>query len=285
MLRLHAKKYRTVLIILTVVALLFGGTLASLFYYSGQTISKQELESKEKLTQLDKKIAAIKAAKLAAEKKAAEQKASSDAAVEAQRQGQVVTPAGCGIKGAHGDPNQIDVVINKKRCFSPIDFAPSDLVSVQGYMVSAKIQPDLIAMLNAAANAGLPLGMTSSYRSYSNQVTTYNHWVQTNGSTAAADTVSARPGYSEHQSGFAVDFDAGGCSLECFGSSPSYQWMRAHAAEFGFIERYQAGLETITGYSPESWHWRYVGKTTAQEMKMKGIKTLEQLWNLPGGGY
>lgn len=288
MLRLHAKKHRLLLLLLAITLLLFGAGLGAVLYFGNQAIAKQESESKANLAKLDKKIAELKAEKKAqqeAAKKAAEQKAASDAALSSQLQGNVVTPAGCAVKGAHGDPNQVDVVINKKRCFNPINFTPSDLVSVQGYMVSAKIQTDLVAMLQAAAMAGLPLGMTSSYRSYSNQVETYNHWVQTNGSTAAADTVSARPGYSEHQTGFAVDVDSGGCSLECFRGAAAYQWMQVHAADFGFIERYPAGLEAVTGYSPEAWHWRYVGKATAQEMKAKGIKTLEQLWNLPGGGY
>ncbi len=283
-----AKQHRVILILLAIIFLIFGGILGSLFYFGNQAIAKQESESKANLAKLDQVISKIKAKKKAeaeAAKKAAEQKAASDAALSSQLQGNIVTPAGCAVKGAHGNPSQVDVVINKKRCFNPINFVPSDLVSVQGYMVSAKIQPDLVAMLQAAAAAGLPLGMTSSYRSYNNQVETYNHWVQTNGSTAAADTVSARPGYSEHQTGFAVDLDAGGCSLECFRGSATYQWMLVHAVEFGFIERYPAGLESVTGYSPEAWHWRYVGKATAQEMKTRGIKTLEQLWNLPGGGY
>jgi D-alanyl-D-alanine carboxypeptidase len=61
--------------------------------------------------------------------------------------------------------------------------------------------------------------------------------------------------------------------------------MLINAATYGFIERYPQGLENVTGYSPEAWHWRYVGPAIAQEMKSKGIKTLEQLWNISGGGY
>lgn len=217
--------------------------------------------------------------------KAADQKKSADSALSAQQAGQIVTPKGCAASGSHGDPNSITVVINKKHCFNPIDYVPSDLVSYNGFVISAKIQPDLVALFNAAAAAGVPLSMTSSYRSYANQVATYNNWVQVNGSTAAADTVSARPGYSEHQTGFAFDLSAGGCSLECFRGSAQYVWLQANAATYGFIERYPAGLESVTGYSPEAWHWRYVGPAVAQEMKSKNIKTLEQLWNISGGGY
>lgn len=292
MLRMRVKKQRVLLIILAVVLVVFGGTLSTIEYYSQQAIAKQKADSAALMAKYDKQIAEIKA-KVAAKKKAdeeaakkaAEQKAEADKALTAQQQGQVVAPKGCAVSGAHGDPNKIDVVINKKRCFNPINFVPIDLSSYNGFVVSAKIIPDMTAMFNAAATAGVPLNLTSSYRSYSNQVETYNHWVAVNGSTASADTVSARPGYSEHQTGYAFDLAAGGCSLECFRGSAQYTWMQAHAATYGFIERYPQGLESVTGYSPEAWHWRYVGQDTATEMKTKGIKTLEQLWNIPGGGY
>ena len=273
---------------IAIALLAFGGSLGAVEYYGNQAIAKQQSDAKAKLAELDKQLAEIKVRK-AAEKKAAEaaaaQKASADAALTAQQAGQVVTPAGCAISGSHGNPNAIDVVVNKKHCFNPIDFAPSDLVTVYGATISAKVQTDFVAMYQAANAAGVAFSVTSSYRSYSNQVATYNGWVKTNGSTAAADTVSARPGYSEHQTGLAMDLQAGGCALECFLNSAQYTWLQAHAAEYGFIQRYPIGLESVTGYSSEAWHYRYVGKTVAQDMKAKGIKTLEQLWNIGGGGY
>lgn len=291
MLRLKVRKHRAFLITLLTAVLLFGASLGAVMYFGNEAKAKQEAETKQTLAKLDKaldKAKAARAAKLKAEaeaKKAAEQKAAADAALAQQQAGKVVTPRGCAISGAHGNPNAIDVVINKKHCFNPIDFIPSDLTSYNGFVVSAKIVPDMTAMFSAAATAGVPLSLTSAYRSYGNQVATYNNWVTVNGSTAAADTVSARPGYSEHQTGFAFDLSAGGCSLECFRGSAQYQWMLANAATYGFIERYPQGYESITGYSPEAWHWRYVGPATAQEMKAKGVKTLEQLWNISGGGY
>ncbi len=295
MLTLKLKKKRFLLIALTMAALVFAGTLGAVFYYGNQAIAKTQRDSKASLKQMDAKIAKIKAKKLAekkaqeaAERKAkeeAEKKAAADAALAAQQQGQVVTPKGCAASGAHSNPASIDVIINKKRCFNPIDFTPPDLTSFNGYVVSAKIVPDMSAMFNAAASAGVPLSLTSAYRSYSNQVATYNNWVRVNGSTAAADTVSARPGYSEHQTGLAVDLSAGSCSLECFRGSAQYGWMVANAHNFGFVERYPVGLEGVTGYSPEAWHWRYVGPATAKAMKTAGVKTLEQFWNISGGGY
>lgn len=277
-------------LVTTVVGLvtMSASAIGTLMYFSNQSVSKQQADARVETEKIDKKIAALnaqKAAKLAAQK-AAEQKASSDAALEAQLQGQVVTPKGCAISGIHGDPNQISVLVNKKHCFNPINFAPTDLVGFDGFLVSAKITTNLRAMFNAASAAGVPLSLTSSYRSYTDQAATYNNWVKVNGSTTAADTVSARPGYSEHQSGYAVDLStAAGCSLECFAGTAQYHWLVANAATYGFIERYPRGLEGVTGYSPEAWHWRYVGPVTAQEMKTKSIKTLEQLWGISGGGY
>ncbi len=295
MLTLHIKKRRWFIALVAIVLLVFACVLGVLYHRSNEALAKQQTEAKAQIAKLNKKIAEIKERKEAERKakeeadrkkrEAAKKKAEAEAALRKQLQGRVVTPTGCAAKGPHSDPNKIDVVINKKRCFDPINFTPPDLVSYQGFIVSAKILPHLSSLFNAAAAAGVPLSLTSSYRSYSNQVTTYNHWVQVNGSYAAADKVSARPGYSEHQTGFAVDLAAGGCTLECFGNSAQYAWMKQNAHRYGFVERYPAGHEVITGYSPEAWHWRYVGSSVAQAMKSSGVKTLEQFWDILGGGY
>lgn len=140
-------------------------------------------------------------------------------------------------------------------------------------------------MRAAASRAGHTFTASSSFRSYDSQVATYNHWVSVNGSYAAADRVSARPGYSEHQTGLTIDLATSGCALECFGGTSAYAWIKAHAASYGFIERYPAGYESITGYSAEPWHWRYVGPSTAQAFVSSGVRTLEQYWAMPGGTY
>lgn len=288
MLKVRIKKRRAVFIIIAIAVLVFGGTLGAIEYYSNQALAKQQADAKAQLANYDKQIAAVKAKKQAekeAAEKAAAQKAAADAALSDQQAGKVVTPVGCAISGVHGNPSSIDVVVNKKHCFAPIDYAPGDLSTYAGYAMSAKIIPALSAMFDAAAAAGVPLSITSAYRSYTDQVATYNNWVRVNGSTASADTVSARPGYSEHQTGFAVDLSAGSCSLECFLNSAQYTWLAQHAAEYGFIQRYPVGLTDITGYSDEAWHYRYVGAAVALDMKAKGIKTLEQYWNISGGGY
>lgn len=196
-----------------------------------------------------------------------------------------IDPASCNISSVRNDPSRIDVLVNKKHCLQPLSFAPSDLITVNGATISQKAAPDFQALMNAASEAGYPLAVTSSYRSYQTQVSTYNYWVSISG-VAVADTYSARPGYSEHQTGLAIDFaTTDGCALSCFAGTAEYAWLRDNAHRFGFIQRYVAGQEAITGYQAEEWHYRYVGKTVASEMKASDTVTLEAFWNLPGGGY
>lgn len=238
-------------------------------------------------TQYDKTIARLKR-EAEAKRKADEAEA---AKVAEQAKTVTATPStesasSCvNMLNTHNNPSAVDIMVNKAHCLSPLNFTPSDLVSVDGYLFSAKAAPSLRAMLAAAANDGLTISLTSTYRSYENQITTYNGWVATNGSTEAADTVSARPGYSEHQTGLAADLGTAGCVLECFAGTPHYAWLQQNAAKYGFVQRYYAGHEATTGYNPEAWHYRYVGTETALDMKDKGIKTLEEYWHISGGTY
>ncbi|NCU37925.1 hypothetical protein EOL96_02600 [Candidatus Saccharibacteria bacterium] len=193
---------------------------------------------------------------------------------------QTASPTNCGV----AQPSSLQVIINKKHCYSPLNYSPPDLVSVDDVTMRSEAASQYAAMKNAAAAAGQSFSASSSYRSYDTQIATYNYWVGISGSVQA-DTYSARAGYSEHQSGLAVDVKAGGCALSCFTNTTQYAWLKEHAAEFGFIERYPAGLTSITGYTPESWHWRYIGIAVAQDMKTKGIQTLEQYYRVEGGDY
>ena len=271
-------------------AVVFVGCLTFLtlsYIRTNETIATIQQESADFTKKYDSLIADLR--HKAAEKKKKDEATAAKVADEAIVAAPVTKPdtaSPCAnLLHAHADPNQIDILVNKAHCLSPLDFAPSDLVSVDGYSVSAKAAPHLREMLAAAAADGVPLSMISSYRSYANQVTTYNGWIATNGSVEAADTVSARPGYSEHQTGLAVDLSSSGCVLECFTGTPHYAWLKQNAAKYGFIQRYEAGFEGITGYSPESWHYRYIGAEAALDMKAKNIRTLEQYWNISGGNY
>lgn len=174
------------------------------------------------------------------------------------------------------------VVANKQNPLNPKSYAPSDLVIITGgQYLRAEAAEALARMIATAKAAGLTITAPSAYRSYDTQAYVYNNEVKTNGQ-AVADSQSARPGYSEHQTGLAVDIAGGGCSItDCFATTAEGKWAAAHAHEHGFILRYPPGKQGITGYRYEPWHFRYVGKQLAAEMKQKGAQTLEEQFGLP----
>jgi D-alanyl-D-alanine carboxypeptidase len=157
----------------------------------------------------------------------------------------------------------------------------------------ARLRPDaaraLEKMFAAAQADGVGLTLVSGYRSFAEQEATYAHWVGQYGDPAQADTVSARAGYSEHQTGLAFDIGQadGACTLVlCFRDTPAAQWAAGHAADHGFILRYPLGSHEVTGFSAESWHFRYVGTGIAGPMKAAGTATLEEHFGLPAApGY
>ncbi len=180
--------------------------------------------------------------------------------------------------------SSVTAVVNKKHRL-PEDYAPT-LVTVAGGKMRQEAATELQKLLNDAASAGVNLKIISSYRSYNTQVSTYNGWVAQYGQTRA-DTFSARPGYSEHQTGLAVDLgnSDGTCALEiCFGDTAGGQWLAANSVNYGFIIRYPEGKDALTGYEYEPWHLRFLGLEVARAVSNSG-KTLDQYFNVAAGGY
>lgn len=176
------------------------------------------------------------------------------------------------------DPGSLWVVVNKGRVL-PSNFAPQ---LASKYELRSDASNALDELFSGAMQAGYDLRLYSGYRSYSNQVAAYNGYVKIDGQ-AKADTYSARPGHSEHQTGLAADLSAasGKCSLQiCFGDLPEGQWLAANAYKYGFVIRYQKGQESLTGYQYEPWHVRYVGTDLSAQIKQTG-QTLEQFFGLP----
>lgn len=192
-----------------------------------------------------------------------------------------------------GDPASVTVVVNKRRPLNPVDYFPSGLVLPAVPLAvqepNALLRGDTAAAVEelfaAAADDGVGLTMVSGYRSYQDQVSTYEHWVaQHGGNTAEADRISARAGFSEHQTGLSFDVGQadGACTLSsCFADTAAGQWMAENAHRFGFILRYPSGAQDITGFSGEAWHYRYVGVDVAQAMRDEGVATLEEYFGLP----
>lgn len=185
------------------------------------------------------------------------------------------------------DPSSPWVVVNKRLPMTPADFEP-DLVVVDQHLVARAAAADLQALLDAAADDGIELHVASAYRSPSYQRGVYDGIVARDG-PELADRWSARPGHSEHQTGLAVDVDTPAhpeCRIEaCFGDTDAGRWVREHAARFGFWLRYTEADQAITGYGPEPWHLRYVGRRLAAELTRTGTGTLEEFFDLPGGDY
>jgi zinc D-Ala-D-Ala carboxypeptidase len=185
-------------------------------------------------------------------------------------------------RAAHSidDPASIWVVVDKLRPLNPQDYEPADLVDVPVEhtwepLLRQEASDAVVAMFQAAADeAGLALASNSAYRSYSAQEAVYD----------GDDLTTARPGFSEHQTGLAIDIGAasGECSLAtCFADTPEGAWLRDNAWRFGFILRYPPDQTPVTGYEFEPWHYRYVGVDLATEMRETGIPTLEQFFQLP----
>ena len=137
-------------------------------------------------------------------------------------------------------------------------------------------------MAAAAKNEGFELVPFSGFRSYEYQQSLYDRYVSRDGKDAA-DRYSARPGYSEHQSGLAFDIGEKGKEdlwlTDAFGESAAGKWLVDNAHKYGFILRYPKGKENITGYMYESWHFRYLDGDTAAKVYEAGI-TLEEYLGL-----
>ncbi|MFC0581906.1 M15 family metallopeptidase [Micrococcoides hystricis] len=179
--------------------------------------------------------------------------------------------------------HDLEVLVNKRVPLQPADYAPADLVAIgNGQQLRSAAAGAYQQLVSAASAAGYQLSPSSAYRSYATQVETHNHWKNQYGAEYA-EKISARPGHSEHQTGLAVDVmpASGQCRLEqCFGQLPEGKWVAANAHRYGFIIRYPQGQDSVTGYSYEPWHLRYVGVETATAIKNSG-KTMEAYYGFP----
>ena len=152
---------------------------------------------------------------------------------------------------------QIDGIIVVNRSFSlPSSFAPG---------IQEEARTAFYEMAEAADKEEVSLWIINDFRSWEEQDEIYKDYYSTYG--ADADTMSARPGHSEHQSGFALDLNSFSTD---FGGTKEGKWIAEHAWEYGFIMRYPEGKENLTGYKAEPWHVRYVGKDLAKTLYNNG---------------
>ncbi|HSI99873.1 MAG TPA: cell wall-binding repeat-containing protein [Patescibacteria group bacterium] len=174
----------------------------------------------------------------------------------------------------------------------PSDYHPPDLVDTAsagvngGHAMRGHVTADLKAMTDAARAAGRAIQVVSAYRSYATQQTTFNYWVSVAGYEQALRT-SARPGHSEHQLGTTFDFTSLGgrppWEYADWAALPAGAWMAANAWRYGFVMSYPRASFSRVCYEYEPWHYRYVGRTAAAEVRASGLTLREWLW-LRGSG-
>ncbi len=163
------------------------------------------------------------------------------------------------------------IVVNKHYPLSK-DYGPGE---------NPTAKAELVKLIAAMQAAGFPISdHYSGFRSYETQSSLYQDYVNKDGKEAA-DRYSARPGYSEHQTGLA--FDVIGTNGDLVTEEKAAQWLLDHAADYGFVVRYLKGKEKETGYMAEEWHLRYVGKE-AKEIAASGL-SLEEYFGFEGGNY
>lgn len=167
------------------------------------------------------------------------------------------------------------LLVNKYN-FLDKNYEPDNLYDVRNWYaygentIIEEVYDQFIEMFNDAKEEGLTLIITSGFRDYDLQKDLYVESQDENG-TEETDKLIARPGFSEHQTGLCLDIATYDVVMEEFEETDEFKWMQKNAYKYGFILRYPKGKEAITGYSYESWHYRYVGVDVAKEINDLGI--------------
>jgi D-alanyl-D-alanine carboxypeptidase len=186
-----------------------------------------------------------------------------------------------------GRADQFRFALVDTRYRLPAEFEPSDLLPVRvagledDRTLRRQVVEDLAALLEEAKRAGVRLELQSAYRSFGYQEKVFAGWVAALGSEEALRT-SARPGHSEHQLGTALDLrSAGGpapWNVGDWAETPEGAWLRENSWRFGFIMSYPEGMEDVTCYAYEPWHYRWFGRAAAEAIHASGVSAREWLW-------
>ena len=199
---------------------------------------------------------------------------------------QIVTYVNIGLDNPYytntkpADNLNTNLLLVNKYNYLTEDYVPSNLENISttyarsGMQLVKEAKEAFETLSENAKKEGMNVIAMSSYRSYDYQVNLYNNYVAQDGKEAA-DKYSARPGYSEHQTGLAVDVYNLDLPYTSFEETEEFTWMQKNAYKYGFILRFPKDKVDITGYQYESWHYRYVGKKVAKEIKDNNL-TLEE---------
>ena len=170
------------------------------------------------------------------------------------------------------------ILVNSENAFP--DNVNLNLVSFNGYQVADTIYNDLARMYNAALNDNITLKINNAYRSkdeqnqiFESKMNAYENEGYTKEKAYEQTTLTVQvPGYSEHETGLAIDFSNEGHYDE---NEKMWEWLKNNAYKYGFILRYPEDKYEITKINYEPWHYRYVGKKAAKDITNKNL-TLEE---------
>ncbi|MBQ3021333.1 MAG: M15 family metallopeptidase [Bacilli bacterium] len=175
------------------------------------------------------------------------------------------------------DLSKGDLILVNKFNYLTKDYVPEEITSISlsyaysDNKVSKRCNDAYIEMAKAAKEDGIKLMANSTYRTYERQEKVYKDYYYSKG-ISYADKYAARAGYSEHQTGLAIDiFTPSHPTTSTFENSDAFVWLTNNAHKFGFILRYPKGKEHLTGYAYESWHYRYLGKDIATKVYESGL--------------
>ena len=174
------------------------------------------------------------------------------------------------------DDNKIDVLLVNKENGLEAHYKPNDLEEIntkyayKGKYLRREAKTSFERLAHDASLIGYNIIAVSAYRDYEYQNKLYNDYVANYG-VDYANNCSAKPGYSEHQTGLAIDVSTPGANTTTFDTTDEFKWLENNAHKYGFILRYPKGKQYLTGIAYESWHYRYVGKKIAKYIHDNGI--------------
>lgn len=192
----------------------------------------------------------------------------------------------------HQDPTDVLILVNKQNKAPTVpvtlvkpNVTPTKPSVAENIYMRPEAARALEALFAGAAEDGITLYATSGFRSYATQKAIFDRKAAERGEQAANRSV-AKPGYSEHQTGLAMDIEGettlGTGLTAAFGESPEGIWVAEHCHEYGFIIRYPEDKTSITGYIYEPWHIRYVGVEAATEITQLGVTFEEYILLIRG---
>lgn len=178
--------------------------------------------------------------------------------------------------GFYNNPKEADtskgtaILVNKfnylKKEYTPDNIVDmSNWYAFEGRKIVKEVYDAFIEMSNSAKKDNITLIVNSGYRDYNYQEKLFNEYKDRDGEEYA-DTYAARAGFSEHQTGLALDIVSYGATMENFDKTDTFKWLTKNCINYGFILRYPKDKEHLTGYSYESWHYRYLGKDLAKKV-------------------